>query len=306
MKLRPQISVLTAVLLMAGVVVTAMAQRRISPVNNASTATQPINENKAAADSAAARANVVEIIDLNGNTILVDTVTGTEFVDSAAVGTTPIPKMEYPLLHSASVSADLFTPAMRAFGQKYGLTEFALEVNLHNRYIPTFEFGLGQADYTPDGNNYTYRTPLAPFFRLGANYNFFYNSNPKYMMFAGVRYGFTPFRFSVTDITLSNDYWDETERFSIPSQSATAGFWELLLGIRVNIVGPLSLGWTVRYHSLLHESSSPYGKAWYIPGFGSRNSSLTATFSLTYTLPLSRHHINHNNQPSEYGQNSTL
>lgn len=265
----------------------AYGQRRITPINTPATATQPVNENKTANDSVD-RTHVVEMIDTQGNKVLVDTLAGTEFVDSTAVATKPIPKMEYPLLYSASVSADLFTPAMRAFGQHYGLTEFAVEVNLHNRYIPVFEFGLGQADYTPDDNNYTYRSPIAPFFRIGANYNFFYNSNPDYLLFAGVRYGFTPFKFSVTDITLNDNYWDETERFDIPEQSVTAGYFEFLLGLRVKIIDRISLGWTVRYHSLLHDSVTDYGEAWYIPGFGSRNSSLSATFSITYTLPLSK------------------
>lgn len=265
----------------------AYGQRRITPVNTPATATQPVNENKAATDSVD-RTHVVEMIDTQGNKVLVDTLAGTEFVDSTAVDNKPIPKMEYPLLYSASVSADLFTPAMRAFGQHYGLTEFAVEVNLHNRYIPVFEFGLGQADYTPDDNNYTYRSPIAPFFRIGANYNFFYNSNPDYLLFAGVRYGFTPFKFSVTDITLNDSYWDETKRFDIPEQSVTAGNFEFLLGLRVKIIDRISLGWTVRYHSLLHDSVTDYGEAWYIPGFGSRNSSLSATFSITYTLPLSK------------------
>lgn len=265
----------------------AYGQRRITPINTPATATQPVNENKTANDSVD-RTHVVEMIDTQGNKVLVDTLAGTEFVDSTAVATKPIPKMEYPLLYSASVSADLFTPAMRAFGQHYGLTEFAVEVNLHNRYIPVFEFGLGQADYTPDDNNYTYRSPIAPFFRIGANYNFFYNSNPDYLLFAGVRYGFTPFKFSVTDITLNDNYWDETERFDIPEQSVTAGYFEFLLGLRVKIIDRISLGWTVRYHSLLHDSVTDYGEAWYIPGFGSRNSSLSTTFSITYTLPLSK------------------
>lgn len=271
-----------AIALMWGV--EAAAQRRVTPVNTPATATQPVNENKSRTDTID-RTHVIEMTDNEGRTVLVDTLRGTEFVDSTAVGTLPIPKMIYPLLYTVSVSADLFTPAMRALGQKYGLAEFGVEVNLHNRYIPVLEVGLGQASATPDDNNYTYRSPVAPFFRLGANYNFFYNSNPDYQLFAGVRYGFSTFRYSVEDVTLDDSYWDETERFNIPSQSATAGYFEILLGIRVRIVDKLSLGWTVRYHSLLHETANDTGKAWYIPGFGSRNSSLGATFSLTYTLP---------------------
>lgn len=269
-------------------ILTISAQRRVTPIDNPATATQHINENKANGDSID-RSRLVEMTDTKGNKILVDTVTGKEFVDSVAVEK-KVPKMIYPLFHSATFSFDLFTPAMRAFGTKYGLGEVAAELNLHNRYIPVIEFGLGQAKDTPDDNNYTYRTPVAPFFRIGMNYNFLYQSNPDYLIMAGVRYGFTPFKFEVTDITQQPGYWDEPLSYSIPSQNVTAGYFQILLALRVKIISNISLGWSVRYQSLLHDSDTPHGNAWYIPGFGARNRSINATFSLSYTVPL--HHLN--------------
>lgn len=267
-------------------IVAARGQRRVTPVNNAATVTQHINENKANGDSLD-RSRLVEMTDASGNVILVDTVSGREFVDSVALKQQKkVPKMIYPLFHAVTVSADLFTPAMRAFGTKYGLVEFAGQVNLHNRYLPTIEIGLGQADYTPDDNNYSYHTPVSPFFRIGMDYNFLYQSNPDYLIMAGVRYGFSPFKFNLTDITQQPGYWDQPMTYEIPSQSVTAGYFQLLLALRVRIVGNISLGWSVRYQSIMHESSTPHGKAWYIPGFGARNRSINATFSVAYTLPL--------------------
>lgn len=267
------------------------AQRRVTPVDNPATATQHINENKANGDSID-RSRLVEMTDSKGNPILVDTITGKEFIDTTAIER-KVPKMIYPLWHSATVSFDLFTPAMRAFGTKYGLGEVAAEINLHNRYIPVIEFGLGQADNTPDDNNYTYRSPVAPFFRIGMNYNFLYQSNPDYLIMAGVRYGFTPFKFEVTDITQQPGYWDEPLSYSIPSQNVTAGYFQILLALRVRIIDNFSLGWSVRYQTLLHDTDTPHGNAWFIPGFGSRNRTINATFTLSYTVPLS-----HLNRPS--------
>lgn len=263
------------------------AQRRVTPVDNPATATQHINENKANGDSID-RSRLVEMTDTKGNKILVDTITGKEFVDSAAIEQAKKVKMKYPLLHSATVSVDLFTPAMRAFGTKYGLGEVSAELNLHNRYIPVVEFGLGQAENTPDDNNYTYKSSIAPFFRIGMNYNFMYGSNPDYMIMAGVRYGFSPFKFEVTDISQQGGYWDEPMTYSIPSQSVTAGYFQLLFALRVRIIDNFSLGWSVRYQSIVHETETPHGKAWYIPGFGSRDRSINATFALSYTIPLSK------------------
>lgn len=268
------------------------AQRRVTPIDTPATATQHINENKANRDSLD-RSRLLEMTDSKGNKILVDTVTGKEFFDSTATEK-KVPRMIYPLFHSASLSLDLFTPAMRAFGTKYGLGEIAAELNLHNRYIPVIEFGLGQAETTPEDNNYTYRSPIAPFFRIGMNYNFLYQSNPDYLIMAGFRYGFTPFSFEITDITQQPGYWDEPLSYSIPSQNVTAGYFQLLLALRVRIIGNLSLGWSVRYQSLLHDSDTPYGNAWYIPGFGARNRTINATFSISYTVSLT-----HLNKPSD-------
>lgn len=282
--MKPSATIAITLIIMMTAVMRINAQRRITPINTPATATQPINENREKNDTIK-RSGLVETTDTKGNKILVDTITGKEFIDSTAISDRMIPKMTYPLLHSISVSTDIFTPAMRAFGQRYGLMEFAAEVNLHNRYIPVIEIGLGQAKNAPEDNNYTYRSPVSPFFRIGANYNFLYNSDPGRMFFAGIRYGFSPFKFSVTDISLDNGYWGESTLFDIPSQSVTAGYFEFLLGMRVNIIGNISLGWTVRYRSIIHESATDVGKPWYIPGFGSRNTSIGATFSVTYTIP---------------------
>ena len=219
----------------------------------------------------------------------VDTLTGEEWRDSSAMMIQGrVPKMEFPLLHSLSVSLNLWDPAMRIFGQHYGIADASVELNMHNRYLVNLDLGLGKADYTPEDNNFTYRSPLSFFFRIGASYNFFFNSNPDYMIFGGLRYGFSPFSYSVDNITLDSPYWDESVDFSIPSRHATAGWGEVTFGLRVKLWGPLSAGWAFKYQKILHESRAPNGRPWYIPGFGSRGNSVSGSFSVTYSFSLSR------------------
>lgn len=261
------------------------AQRRVTPVNTPATATQPINENKddTARINARKRATMVHYHDENGNLVYVDTITGKEWRDTLA-----LPKrvpMKYPLLHSMSFGVDFLNPVLRAFGQKYGLVSFSGTVNLHNRYLPTFEVGLGQAKNTPDENNYTYKSPLSVFFKIGAEYNFMYNSNPDYLFFASFRYGFSPFSFKIEDITIDSPVWGNAQYPEIPSQKATAGWLEFGLGLKVKIWGPISAGWRVYFHKLIHESNCEYGKPWYIPGYGPRKGSFSAGFSVYYTIP---------------------
>ena len=260
----------------------ANGQRRITPVENPATRTQSISK-KLRADTLD-RTNIVEKTDSKGNIILVDTVTGKEVVDSTQIPV--VPPMKYPLIYSASIGVNVWDPLMRAFGQKYGLIEFSGEFNMHNRYIPVFELGLGEADNAPDGNNYHYRSPIAPYFRIGMNYNFLYNSSADYMAMAGIRYGFSPFSYSVDATSTGSSYWGESDVIDIPSQHVTAGYFALLFNLRVRIAGPVYLGWAFSYHSILHESKTPHGQPWYIPGYGTRTSSISGAFTVTYTLDL--------------------
>lgn len=264
------------------------SKRRMTPVENQATKTQNINQ--ALTDTARIKeariARSTHFHDEQGRTIYVDTVTGEQWMDSTAM--LPVVKMKYPLLFSASAGIDIWDPLMRAFGQDYGLVGAWAELSMHNRYNAVFEIGAGQAKHSPEDNNYTYRSPASLYFKLGINYNFLYNSSPDYQFYAGLRYGFSPFSYSIDDITVDVPYWDESARFSIPSQNATAGWLELVAGLRVKIWGPISAGWSFKYHKILHESKAAYGKPWYIPGYGSRGSNITGSFSISYTFSLDK------------------
>lgn len=278
----------TAVVFVALSVQQSVSQRRVNPVQGASKELQGVNERRQDGDTID-MSKVAEFRDDKGNVVLVDTINGQEVPDSVANGLVPggrVPKMKQPLLHSASVSVDVWDPVMRLFGQKYGLVEFSAEVNLHNRYIPVLEVGLGQTDYTPEENNYTYRVPMTPYFRIGCNYNFLYNSNPDYLVMAGVRFGYSHFNYEVNDVTVSSDYWGETATFNLPRQSCSFTYMQLLFGLRVRVAGPVSMGWYFRYKAKLHESKSRYGDPWYIPGYGSRKGAITGSFYVSYTIPL--------------------
>lgn len=263
-------------------------RRFVTPVNNAATRTQHVND--ARGDSARMlerrRARSIHYHDDQGRTIMVDTLTGQEWVDSTLLPTPP--KMLRPLFYAVEIGVNIWDPVMRIFGQKYGGIDFSATLNLHNRYLPTFEAGFGMAKKTPAAMNFTYRSPLAPYFKIGADYNFIYNSDPDYRFTAGVRYGFSAFKYHLENVTIDDPYWNEALNPSFPDASVTAGWFELVLGLRVKIAGPISAGWAFRYHSILHRSHPATGDAWYIPGYGTETSSLSGSFSIVYSLGLAK------------------
>lgn len=280
-RIAKMLSPVAAVLLLLLTAMTVSAQRRVTPVTPSGGGVQ--NTEKTEVD----RSRLAEKHDANGNIILVDTVTGKEFVDTTAM--IPMTKMIYPLMDAVTVGVNIWDPAMRLFGQKYGLGDVWAELSLHNRYKPVFEAGIGMIDDTPSGNNYTFKSGAAPYFKIGMNYNFLYNSTPDYQVYAGIRYGFTSFKWKVENVTVTDQYWDEVSHITIdPGKRSSAGYFELVAGIKVKIGGPWSLGWALRYHSILHESDTPFGKSMYIPGYGKRNGAITGSFSIMYTLPLNK------------------
>ncbi len=281
--------VAAAVVVALSAVVPGRGQRRVSPVVNPALNLQGKNENRNPGDSID-YSRLARFEDEQGNVILVDTISGKEIADTAAAPATSIPKMKQPLLFGASVGVDIWDPVMRIFGQKYGLVEFSAELNLHNRYIPVVEVGIGEANSTPENQNFTYKVDPTPYFRIGANYNFLYNSNPDYMVYAGLRFGWSSFTYQINDVRLTDDYWGESALFNLPRQKGSWTYIQVLFGLKVRIVDRVSLGWSIRYKAKLHESAGNDGLPWYIPGFGTRNSPITASFSIFYTIPFRKSH----------------
>lgn len=282
-------TVLLAVIIIVTVTpsVSAQIKRKVTPVETPATMTKSKNEvlTDTAKINKLRRERSVHYTDDKGHLVYVDTITGERWQDTLALKA-GIPKMEYPLVFSVSAGINIWDIAMRAFGQHYGLASAWVTFNMHNRYMPWFEAGLGSADYRPDGRNFTYKSSAAPYLKIGCDYNFFYNSNPDYQLFAGLGYGISFFGFELNDVTLDAPYWDEQVTFNIPRQNVTAGWLEVSAGVRVRLAGNVSAGWRVIFHSSLHESKTTYGKPWYIPGFGTRGSTLTGELSISYTIPL--------------------
>lgn len=281
--------IVTLILLSLTASAATMAQRRITPVNtpDKTRVTKDADEAKRKKTESTIPPSVIHYHDPDGSTILIDTLTGKEYIDSTAIADAEKVKGRiYPKLFAVTAGIDIWDPVMRCLGQHYGGASIWGELSLHNWIKPIVEIGFGSANNTPDGNNFTYKSGMAPFFKLGVNYNFYYNSNPDYQLMAGLRYGTTRFSYEISQADYNNSYWGENMVFSIPKQTSTAGYGELSLGIKVLIWRNISMGWTLKYHFLLHESAATYGKPWYIPGYGSRNGALTGGFSIMYTIPL--------------------
>ena len=115
----------------------------------------------------------------------------------------------YPSLSQLSLGFNFGDAVMMIFGQKYSSFDVSATLNMWNRLQPVLAFGLGRAKETPDDRNFTYTGKLSPYFRLGVNYNFLFKKDPQYQLYAGMRLGFSTFKYDITDVDIDNPYWGE-------------------------------------------------------------------------------------------------
>ncbi len=131
----------------------------------------------------------------------------------AALDTVAKPKSKpvYPLYNGMSVGVNFGDAVMMAIGDRFGSFDIHADVSLHNWFFPVVEAGIGFADATPKKNNFTYRVSPSFYTKAGLDYNFLYKSDPAYRLFLGLRAGFSSFRYSVEGVSISDDYWGETQ-----------------------------------------------------------------------------------------------
>ena len=189
-----------------------------------------------------------------------------------------------PLFRGFAVSADLAGFAQMLLSD-YGQYEAALRLNLHDQYFPTVEVGIGKAKHENDEvTGISYRTQ-APYFRIGADVNLMKNKHTGNRIFAGIRYGFTSYKVDMDRQPFPDPVWKWDTSFGVKDESCSQHWLEVLLGIDAEVAGPLHLGWSVRYRRRLAHNDGLPGKTWYVPGYGTQESSrIGYTFNLTIDI----------------------
>ena len=206
----------------------------------------------------------------------------------------------YPKLTDLTIGLNFAEPLFMAFGQSYASVDVNATLNMWNRLQHTVELGIGWANSTPDGMNFSYHGKPSPYFKVGANYNFMFKNSPDYQALIGIRLGYSTFGYDIKDIHYSNSYWQEYQDLDINGEHADALWGEAGVGLKVKLFDQWSMGWMVRYHSLFNYGKNENSKPWFIPGYGPRSSSLGFSLSIFYTLPLGQPQkptANDNKQP---------
>jgi|WetSurMetagenome_2_1015567.scaffolds.fasta_scaffold375602_2 hypothetical protein len=188
-----------------------------------------------------------------------------------------------PLYQGVQIGLDFISPLKYFISDTYGASVKA-DVNLKNKYLPTVEIGFVNFDKTSDAG--IHFTSSGEYFKLGINKILSYNgSKAENSFFAGAHYGFSAFTYNLDNLSYYQNYWGN-DVTSFSNEKAIVGWIELVAGVRVQVLGPVSLGWTFQYKSTLHVSDGANSIPAYIPGYGQNvKPNAAIAIYLYYKLP---------------------
>ena len=183
------------------------------------------------------------------------------------------------LFQGFAVSFDLVGAGMLAFSD-YGQYEGALRVNLRDEWFPIVEIGYGKAERNDEVTHMYYRT-AAPYFRVGVDRNLLKFKHGPNRLYGGLRYAYTSYKVDIAHPDFPDPHWLWDTSFGVKDASCYYHWLEVVVGIDAKIVGPLHLGWSVRYKRRIAYSKHDFGDTWYVPGFGTDDDSkLGGTFNV--------------------------
>jgi hypothetical protein len=175
-------------------------------------------------------------------------------------------KADVPFYRGINLGVEVGGSAMSLFSDNWSGSA-KLDLNIKNAYLPTLE--IGQARYNQTGATGIRYTSSGPFFKLGLNLPIV-SHGPKAedLFYVGLHYGLSPFSFQLAQLSYSGGYWGNPSQTTIDDQHGLAGWADAVAGVRVKVLGPVSLGWSLHYRNLIHVSNGTNGVPAYIPGYG--------------------------------------
>ena len=188
-------------------------------------------------------------------------------------------KDSIPFFRGFALSFDLVGPAKLMLSD-YGEYEGALRINLHDEWFPIVEAGVGKATHDDEVTQLYYSTS-APYFKVGIDKNMLKDKHGPNRLYVGLRYGFTSYKIDLSRPDFPDPVWLWNTGFGVKDASCKYHWAEVVIGVDAKIFGPLHLGWSVRYKQrLAHSEEGEFGNPWYVPGFGTYNTNLGATFNV--------------------------
>jgi len=189
------------------------------------------------------------------------------------------------------LGVDLSKPLRTLLDEDYKGLEIGGDYRIYENYYLAGELGNEQMQ-VEEANIAAYNK--GSYIKLGANYNAYKNwKGMQNEIYVGLRYGFATFSSELQEYSIYNrdnffepDIRTENQEFS----NLTAGWLEVQLGVKVEVLNNLFLGAHFQIKRKINENEPSFFENLFIPGFGRTytDSSIGAGYgySISYLIPL--------------------
>lgn len=196
-----------------------------------------------------------------------------------------------PFFNGITIQADVASvlSPLLSNGVSYSY-EAGAQVDLKHKIFPVVELGFAGADKTSN-DNIGFKTN-GLFGRLGVDFNLIKSKKDEKqtsnLFLVGLRLGMTSFKYSLSNVNIIDDYWGGTYPVDYSNLSSGKKLWyEIVAGVRVEVVKNVFMGWSVRIKNLLSQDVPGAVTPWYIPGFGTTTgSNLGFNYTIGYKFQL--------------------
>ena len=125
--------------------------------------------------------------------------------------------------------------------------------------------------------------------KVGTDYNLLKSRKPNSndIVYAGARYGLSVFNQQAENVTIPGHFWPDATDQTIPKNTMSAHWLELLLGVKAEVLQNLYVGLTFRFKFKIVSPKDNYSTPYQIPGYG--NGSEGFALGLNYCVSYNFH-----------------
>ncbi len=189
------------------------------------------------------------------------------------------------------VGIDIFQPIYSLFEEDRKGLEFVADYRVSKRFYIASEFGYSEA--TTHEDSYNFYTN-GQYIKVGADFNAYKNwIGMENVIVVGLRYAYSTFDQTVNEYTITADPFlpEQTITTPISYNGLNAQWIELVLGIKVEVIHNIFLGFSFRGNQMINSKEPENFKNLFVPGFNKvylNDNGFSFNYTISYLIPLYR------------------
>ena len=202
-----------------------------------------------------------------------------------------IDTVKYKDLYGLRVGIDLYNPINSLIDDERKGLEFVADYRITKRFFLATEFGYLE---NKDHEDFFDFTTNGSYIKVGADFNAYKNwIGMENVIVVGLRYAFSTFDQTLNQYTINADPFlpEKTITNSIKYDNLNAQWVEFVLGMKVEVIHNIFLGFSFRGNFLINSKEPDNFKNLFIPGFNKvylNDNGFSFNYTISYLIPLYR------------------